>query len=115
MLTFFLLLLIGELPLNFIDFFGRYEVAHVVADADSVQVASHVIGKPNAIVKSIGAIGALLLHALECLRIILRILHVSIQEALCQEVPQVFFIGVVAVVVIVVHFHHTRRTPVPAP
>lgn len=86
-------------------------MTHVVADANSVQVASHVIRQPNAIVKSIGAIGALLLHALECLRIVLRVLDISIQEAHRQEVPQ----ALVIVVVAAVNFQRRRRAPAPTP
>lgn len=65
LLTFFFLLLIRKHLLNRVDFLGGYEVTHIVADAHSVQVAPHVIGKPNSIMESIGAVGAFPLHGLQ--------------------------------------------------
>lgn len=81
-LTFLLLLLIRELLLNGVDFLGGDEVSHVVADAHSLQMASHVIGETDSVMESIGAVGALPLHTPQRLRVLVSLVRGFLENAL---------------------------------
>lgn len=81
-LTFLLLLLIRELLLNGVDFLGGDEVSHVVADAHSLQMASHVIGETDSVMESVGAVGALPLHTPQRLRVLVNLVRGFLEDTL---------------------------------
>lgn len=112
-LTFFFLLLIRELLLDGVDLLGGDEVTHIVADTHSLQVASHVIGKTNSIIKSIRAVGAFPLHAPQRLRVI-DLVRVLLENALRQETRHVLLIRVV-VFIVAVGLCRGRHDPAASP
>ncbi|TNN57835.1 hypothetical protein EYF80_031917 [Liparis tanakae] len=81
----------------------------------TLNVAPHVIGEPDAVKKPIGAVGALPLHTLERLGVLVDPVRVFVQEALRQETPHVLLVNVAVVVFFAVGVRGSDGNPVAPP